>query len=690
MKKLITTLLLLLSIISFGQENEYKKAATLYNDKNYSEAIAISAKILNNEYGNPDPIIKVYTSYIIADSYKSLENYSQAYTKFKEYLAILDNSSSFSRKDLEKAKNDINKIIADLQTKILNNENNQIASNSKSAESKINSKETDKAIVEEINIKKDSILNEKTTTTVNTDKTVTLTVSGSGKTQDEAKQMALRSAIEQAFGAFISSKTEILNDQVVADQISSVASGNIQSYEMLNESQLPDGSWGITLRAIVSVDKLQSFVQAKGIAIEINGGLFAINIKQQILNEQSENIAISEMFGVLHETLQTSFDYEIKAAEPQAMDAASMYWEIPITVTATANKNIDFCASYCIKILTSLSMSPSEVDRYRSSNKNTYVVLINYNGNFQSFYLRNKDSVAVLDILFSSWEFYIGSCFRIDGIGETKGGVSNINVEYNKNAYYFPKNGELGGTFKGNDIKSLSKISNFKGYSIKSSGVFSEYKSGGIVIEEPTNGKYLLGLGIDDNLNIDFLENDYPAILAGLQKEDNIVSINNTKITNKLKTYQLIAKLIKDGLKLQIVINRDGQYITKDIFPKYLPPHKGLVVALTDIEFSDKGNDFETANKKCNELVINNYNDWTIPTIDELESINQKLYKLNFNGFNKKFYWSSSDSGGYRHFKKIMYFEKKYGGNELFKRASSEDHMSNIENLGSTRAVRYF
>jgi hypothetical protein len=45
------------------------------------------------------------------------------------------------------------------------------------------------------------------------DKTVTIIVSGSGKTQDDAKQNALRSAIEQAFGTFISAKTEILNDK---------------------------------------------------------------------------------------------------------------------------------------------------------------------------------------------------------------------------------------------------------------------------------------------------------------------------------------------------------------------------------------------------------------------------------------------------------------------------------------------
>ena len=40
-------------------------------------------------------------------------------------------------------------------------------------------------------------------------KNITLIVAGQGKTIDEARTVALRSAIEQAFGTFISSKTEI-------------------------------------------------------------------------------------------------------------------------------------------------------------------------------------------------------------------------------------------------------------------------------------------------------------------------------------------------------------------------------------------------------------------------------------------------------------------------------------------------
>jgi len=130
-------------------------------------------------------------------------------------------------------------------------------------------------------------------------KDVTITTVGSGKTIEESTQSALRSAIEQAFGAFISSKTEIVNDALIRDEIISVSNGNIKSYEIINQDQLPDGRWGVSIKSVVSVDKLTSFVQAKGIAVEIKGGLFARNVKQQLINEQGEVKAVSEMVGLL-------------------------------------------------------------------------------------------------------------------------------------------------------------------------------------------------------------------------------------------------------------------------------------------------------------------------------------------------------------------------------------------------------
>ena len=47
------------------------------------------------------------------------------------------------------------------------------------------------------------VLSQQITLAQDADKIVSITVSGSGKTQDDAKPSALRSAIEQAFGTFI-------------------------------------------------------------------------------------------------------------------------------------------------------------------------------------------------------------------------------------------------------------------------------------------------------------------------------------------------------------------------------------------------------------------------------------------------------------------------------------------------------
>ena len=50
---------------------------------------------------------------------------------------------------------------------------------------------------------------------INSDKVVSLVTTGYGNTKDEAKQMALRDALEQAFGVFISTNTKISNDEII-------------------------------------------------------------------------------------------------------------------------------------------------------------------------------------------------------------------------------------------------------------------------------------------------------------------------------------------------------------------------------------------------------------------------------------------------------------------------------------------
>ncbi len=52
------------------------------------------------------------------------------------------------------------------------------------------------------------------------------------------------------------------------------------------------------------------------------------------------------MFGVLHEVMQTAFDYEIEVDQPKSLDSENKNWKVSLTVMATANDNLKFCENY--------------------------------------------------------------------------------------------------------------------------------------------------------------------------------------------------------------------------------------------------------------------------------------------------------------------------------------------------------
>ena len=211
-------------------------------------------------------------------------------------------------------------------------------------------------------------------------KTVVITVSGSGKTQEEAKQNALRNAIEQAFGTFISSNTQILNDELVKDEIVSVSSGNIQEYSVLSEVQAPDGYWSNTVQAKVSIDKLTKFCESKGVTAELKGSLFASNIKLVELNKKNEETAVENMCLVLKEISEGCFDYQIEVGEPSSAPSGNPEnkgkWRISFKIVATPNNNLKIIEDYFIKTLEGLTLDKNEIDNYKKLNVKAFSLLI--------------------------------------------------------------------------------------------------------------------------------------------------------------------------------------------------------------------------------------------------------------------------------------------------------------------------
>lgn len=162
---------------------------------------------------------------------------------------------------------------------------------------------------------------------------VTLVVSGEGKDKNEATQNALRSAIEQTFGTFVSANTTILNDQLVADEVVSLSSGNIKKYNYITENRLPNGNSYVTLSVEVALKKLVSYAKSKGSECEFAGATFGANVKQYKFYLESSRKVLNNLRLQCVEMAPFLYDYELEVGEPQ-MDGT-----VEFTVKVLANEN---------------------------------------------------------------------------------------------------------------------------------------------------------------------------------------------------------------------------------------------------------------------------------------------------------------------------------------------------------------
>lgn len=349
-------------------------------------------------------------------------------------------------------------------------------------------------------------------------KTVTLMVSGTGKTLEEAKLNALRSAIEQAFGAFISSKTEILNDNTIKDEVVSVSNGNIQKYNVISQLEIPNNGYAITLNATVSIEKLTSFAESKGVTVEFKGGMFGLKIKLQKLNEKNELNACINILSVVHELLQIGYDYVLETEEPKLFKDTK--YSLKFKVTGKPNSNFYKAMDYLKSSLSNLQMSKNEILEYENTNKKTY--------EFRDFHLRNELSYKTLKNIDSYANYYAGN-FNLIINNEKKisgpdlgGNFNRYNWQkgyepytfpsfmfdeeyssgYGEHPYKFYGIGGLEDKYKGNTIDypifltenpvefqwkqlfDLAEIEKFNSITIIGKGVNSRIKNGGFVIYE--------------------------------------------------------------------------------------------------------------------------------------------------------------------------------------------------------------
>lgn len=201
---------------------------------------------------------------------------------------------------------------------------------------------------------------------------VTLTVSSDGATKEEATKNALRSAIEQAYGTFVSANTTILNDELVKDEIVTIANGNIKSYDEISSTAMPDGSQFVTLKATVSVSKLISYAQSKGAETEFAGATFGMNMKMHELNQENEKKVLDNLLIQVNALIPDSFDYKLVMEDPKVSSGSPDDFMMDMKIYFVPNYNTGALIDLIMNTLNSLALDENEYAEMRRLNIEAY------------------------------------------------------------------------------------------------------------------------------------------------------------------------------------------------------------------------------------------------------------------------------------------------------------------------------
>ena len=216
---------------------------------------------------------------------------------------------------------------------------------------------------------------------------VTLIVSAEGSSKNEAVNSALRNALEQSFGAFVSSNTQFINDELIIDEVSALSSGNIQDYNIISELKQTDGTYNVTLEATLSIGEMVSYLENKGGKADINLKGFAAQMKLQDIQKTNEEKIFRDFLSTIKKLSKNGlFDYDILATdEPKKSLKKENQYQTELTVVVTYNQNFLNALEYIQNIINKTKMSPSDVQNYIKTQTKFHSFLFFYRLNYEDF-----------------------------------------------------------------------------------------------------------------------------------------------------------------------------------------------------------------------------------------------------------------------------------------------------------------
>lgn len=326
MKQILRLILVIIAIASFS-------SIEIIADSNVKKEI----KALKKEYAQRQKEYKKLIKYGVPDNV--LQREDEELAKLQEQIEELEGNDSSSKKEktpLSAAK----RALVDTS----------------SSPSKIENYAINEPIVDaSVDIRQDNSSEPKKT---NPNEEITLTVSSDGATKDDALKKALRTAIEQAYGAFVSANTTILNDELVKDEIVTVSNGSIKDYKEISSFEKPDGNgYMMTVNATVSLPHLITYAKNHGSECEFAGNTFMLNTKLKKLYKDNEIKALNNLYAIICEILPTIYDYNLTITdEPFEL---SEHYMFKSKIIAKLNSNSQALWEIINQNISELSLEPN-------------------------------------------------------------------------------------------------------------------------------------------------------------------------------------------------------------------------------------------------------------------------------------------------------------------------------------------
>ena len=379
-----------------NSKEKFEEISNYYKNKDYDKVLQLTQKVLDNkerdqsfDYFWLSHQVTFLGYQIFSDPNYKLKDEEAAKTFIglsKDFLDMCVNLNKGITKDVKETYILIDKVL-NPQEAIKDKEKSEIL--------------IDKVLHPE-EAKKNVEKSEISTNEVN-DKIVDVISSGEGSTLDLAINNALRKSIEKVFGVFVMSKTEIAYDQLIDDQMATVASGNILSYSIISQTEKNE-AYVVTLNAKVSPQNIVLRAAKSGKELELKGNIYYQNILKEEFYKNEE----PKLLRAFYEQWSSVklFDYEVLEGEMYRKDTRPKGESQSYTVGGYYRK--DDMIKYKSKILSEFEDSNEDYWNYLPYTYREiefyqipYTISIKKNDNYYNFtkaYVQLLYQISIKDI----------------------------------------------------------------------------------------------------------------------------------------------------------------------------------------------------------------------------------------------------------------------------------------------------